>query len=649
MILLTTGRSDLFVIDRVRTEHFWDSDALKEDIGLKEATSIYDGKELIWGKTKGAGYSKMLNDVSGLVFAELANRTMTPLVEEAYKKLGVKDSQDVGRFHWETWVAASDQEVSHGSIGAITQLKEFGKIKDSSIRQGKYGSWDFNFTYRKKGGKTTYEFTDDIGNTYVFDNLNAIQDEINKQNTKTAGTSDNERFILRDNNGKIIKRKTKGISEAWYHQKAVNAQAYFDFLRSEAKEVIPALDESSDSTILVGDSEVVSKERKGKPTYKSTAEEGIAKLNLQPSKPDVWAKKIAEAGGKGTAQELEVIGFTDYLNEWMKENKSKSVPKEVAEQYIKDNQIEVVDVTKDDKSPKSLEQKKIQKEINDRRDVLSEELDSLLDLRGDAMEERTELLKESRRLITSTPSRDFIAQQEAEKEREKIQKKVEELDEKINKFNDKRRQIDNEWDNLDEQLADSRRIYRASDQVGDLRATKYKNYVLNGGKNYREVLLTLPSKEFEVMNREDEVIKSFYTLKEAENYINENDKAYGWQRKGFGLDEKGGGQEDYRTMHWDESNILAHVRMNERTLPNGEGVLFIEEIQSDWAQEGKKKGFRAKVDSEIQENHEKLKKESEKLDKIAWDHLRELRKSEGSISMATGIDIDAELKSSTHF
>ena len=38
-------------------------------------------------------------------------------------------------------------------------------------------------------------------------------------------------------------------------------------------------------------------------------------------------------------------------------------------------------------------------------------------------------------------------------------------------------------------------------------------------------------------------------------------------------------------------NRLAHIRFNERTGPNGERVLFIEEIQSDWAQEGKKKGF----------------------------------------------------------
>lgn len=240
-ILLTTGRSDLFVIDRVRTEHFWDADNLKKTSGLNSGTSIYDGKELKYGKTEGAGYSKMLSDVSGLIFAELANRTMQPIVESAYKKLGVTESPDVGRFHWETWVAASSQEVSHGSIDAIVQRKSAGEITDAGIRQGKYGSWDFNFSYKKRSGRDfEYEFTDDNGNVYVFDNISPIYEEISNQNTKKNYETNAERFILKDQNGDIIKRKTEKINEAWYDQPGVDKQKYFEFLASKAKEVIPA-------------------------------------------------------------------------------------------------------------------------------------------------------------------------------------------------------------------------------------------------------------------------------------------------------------------------------------------------------------------------------------------------------------------------
>lgn len=78
--------------------------------------------------------------------------------------------------------------------------------------------------------------------------------------------------------------------------------------------------------------------------------------------------------------------------------------------------------------------------------------------------------------------------------------------------------------------------------------TKYSEYALPGGKNYRELLITLPQS------------------------VDSEDGAY-------------------RTSHWTETNILAHVRFDERTDADGKKVLFINEIQSDWGQEGKKKGF----------------------------------------------------------
>jgi hypothetical protein len=49
--------------------------------------------------------------------------------------------------------------------------------------------------------------------------------------------------------------------------------------------------------------------------------------------------------------------------------------------------------------------------------------------------------------------------------------------------------------------------------------------------------------------------------------------------------------EGFKSGHWDEPNILAHIRVNDRTDADGRRVLFVEEIQSDWGQEGKRKGF----------------------------------------------------------
>lgn len=50
-------------------------------------------------------------------------------------------------------------------------------------------------------------------------------------------------------------------------------------------------------------------------------------------------------------------------------------------------------------------------------------------------------------------------------------------------------------------------------------------------------------------------------------------------------------QKGYESGHFSEKNILAHVRFNERKGPNGERVLHIEEVQSDWHQAGREKGY----------------------------------------------------------
>lgn len=45
----------------------------------------------------------------------------------------------------------------------------------------------------------------------------------------------------------------------------------------------------------------------------------------------------------------------------------------------------------------------------------------------------------------------------------------------------------------------------------------------------------------------------------------------------------------FSSSHWGEKNVLAHVRLSETP----DGHLFVEEIQSDWAQEGRRRGFQS--------------------------------------------------------
>jgi len=127
-----------------------------------------------------------------------------------------------------------------------------------------------------------------------------------------------------------------------------------------------------------------------------------------------------------------------------------------------------------------------------------------------------------------------------------------------------------------------------AEKLNNNATTKFSQYQLPGGVNYREMLLTLPSG----MQQYDSFLqglKSKYgdkpwgqmPLTEAEsNKINK-------------LMNKGGDDtKNYRSSHWDEPNVLAHVRMNDRTI-EGKKSLHLEEIQSDWHQAGRQQGYQS--------------------------------------------------------
>lgn len=116
-----------------------------------------------------------------------------------------------------------------------------------------------------------------------------------------------------------------------------------------------------------------------------------------------------------------------------------------------------------------------------------------------------------------------------------------------------------------------------SDAYRSFDPPRYAGYQTPGGENYRELLLTLPVKK--VQAAADDRDSLFYAGS------NEEPPAAGV--RSMVDDEKS----TYHSGHFDEPNILAHVRFNERTDAEGKRVLFIEEVQSDWHQEGRKKGY----------------------------------------------------------
>ena len=126
-------------------------------------------------------------------------------------------------------------------------------------------------------------------------------------------------------------------------------------------------------------------------------------------------------------------------------------------------------------------------------------------------------------------------------------------------------------------------------------ATKYGQYQLPGGTNYREVLLTLPAKtsadparaEYEAWAQRNGLTPNA-TMTE-QRYERETGSAAPAPRTMSAM--QADAAQNFKSSHWDQPNVLAHIRVNDRTDADGKKVLFVEEIQSDWGQAGKKQGF----------------------------------------------------------
>lgn len=135
-------------------------------------------------------------------------------------------------------------------------------------------------------------------------------------------------------------------------------------------------------------------------------------------------------------------------------------------------------------------------------------------------------------------------------------------------------------------------------QVGESK-TKFSNYQEPGGENYRELLLTLPNKAKSLDARRAEIEKLGKNATDADKaeWASIMNQLKPDNRDIEGISRyKGNGFEEFKSSHFEEPNILAHVRMNDRMI-DGKKTLFIEEVQSDWHQKGRKEGYQGKLEA----------------------------------------------------
>jgi hypothetical protein len=183
--------------------------------------------------------------------------------------------------------------------------------------------------------------------------------------------------------------------------------------------------------------------------------------------------------------------------------------------------------------------------------------------------------------------------------------------------------------------------------------TKYDAYKTPGGENYREILLKIPQRGL------NEIDKRHLMLYEAD--MRRGKELDPWHQKQYSaLKEKEvAGSQDYYSSHFDDSpNVLAHIRVQDFQVPSKgfavvntrsgnrsevfpsveqaqaylaqmpeslqgrlrideaagkpKKVLLVDEIQSDWHQEGRKKGY----STDIRKPTPEERKEWRELDSI---------------------------------
>lgn len=129
--------------------------------------------------------------------------------------------------------------------------------------------------------------------------------------------------------------------------------------------------------------------------------------------------------------------------------------------------------------------------------------------------------------------------------------------------------------------------------------TRHPTQTLPGGENYREVLLHTPSERTALAERakaaraeKDRLVAEYggssdpEAAKEIMSRLTPVRKEYH-----AAMDALREAPDHFTAGHWEQPNVLAHVRMSDRVGPKGEKILHLEEAQSDWGQQGRDQGF----------------------------------------------------------
>ena len=146
-------------------------------------------------------------------------------------------------------------------------------------------------------------------------------------------------------------------------------------------------------------------------------------------------------------------------------------------------------------------------------------------------------------------------------------------------------------------FAAAKQEYQAyAKQARRIEKPRFDKYNIPGGENAREIYLTLPGSKGDVLSAEEVARLNELAQKRIGSSLDGLSPSE--QSEYFNLigrREKAGAAFSVPSSHSvspeADRNRLAHIFLDDRTDAEGKKVLFVQELQSDWAQQGRDKGF----------------------------------------------------------
>ena len=149
--LLVAGFTDLMVLDRVQIRELWND-------GRFDGINLYDGYKDEGKPVAGSAISNLTYGARGLLVYEAIERGLQQKIDGIYAALGRPDAASPGRYHWETWVASSNQEASHATIDAIMEAARGNAtaLEGVTAKEGEYGAFAYGARYGRNGNGVPY-------------------------------------------------------------------------------------------------------------------------------------------------------------------------------------------------------------------------------------------------------------------------------------------------------------------------------------------------------------------------------------------------------------------------------------------------------------------------------------------------------------